>query len=104
MTLTELRYLVNLDKEPAQSLTEFLGPMITDMEGYPFDKMTERYYYRATVGANWKLFMDAFQEFYHAPVLHAKQSPIARMMLSLSALRLAGRLSPTLRTAPVFSI
>jgi phenylpropionate dioxygenase-like ring-hydroxylating dioxygenase large terminal subunit len=68
---------VNLDKEPAQSLTEFLGPMITDMEGYPFDQMTERYYYRATVGANWKLFMDAFQEFYHAPVLHAKQSPIA---------------------------
>jgi Rieske 2Fe-2S family protein len=66
---------VNLDQEPAQSLTEFLGPMITSLEGYPFDQMTERWLYRSEVKANWKLYMDAFQEFYHAPVLHAKQSP-----------------------------
>ena len=66
---------VNLDREPEQSLTEFLGPMITSLEGYPFDQMTERWLYRSEVKANWKLYMDAFQEFYHAPVLHAKQSP-----------------------------
>jgi Rieske 2Fe-2S family protein len=63
--------------EPAQSLHEFLGPMITALDGYPFDKQTERFSYRATVNSNWKLFIDAFQEFYHAPVLHAKQSPIS---------------------------
>jgi glycine betaine catabolism A len=66
---------VNVAKEPEQSLTEFLGPMVTSLEGYPFERMTARFGYRTNIAANWKLFMDAFAEFYHAPVLHAKQSP-----------------------------
>ena len=36
--------------------------------------MTQVHKYRAEVGSNWKLFIDAFAEFYHAPVLHAKQA------------------------------
>ena len=68
---------VNFAPEPEQTLTEFLGPMITDLAGYPFDKMTSRFTYRSEVKANWKLYMDAFQEFYHAPVLHANQTPTA---------------------------
>ena len=36
--------------------------------------MTQVYKYRAEVGSNWKLFIDAFAEFYHAPILHAKQA------------------------------
>ena len=36
--------------------------------------MTQVYKYRSEIGANWKLFIDAFAEFYHAPVLHAKQA------------------------------
>jgi phenylpropionate dioxygenase-like ring-hydroxylating dioxygenase large terminal subunit len=66
---------VNFAREPEQSLREFLGPMITDLEGYPFDNMTSRFGYQTSIKANWKLYMDAFAEFYHAPVLHAKQSP-----------------------------
>ena len=36
--------------------------------------MTEHYSYRSEINANWKLFIDAFVEFYHAPILHMKQA------------------------------
>jgi hypothetical protein len=42
------------------------------IEDYLFHEMTTVYKYRA-VGSNWKLNIDAFAEFYHAPVLYAKQ-------------------------------
>ncbi len=67
---------VNLGAEPEQSLREFLGPMITALDGYPFDRMTERYDFRAEVKANWKIFLDAFQEYYHVPALHPQQVPL----------------------------
>ena len=63
---------VNLD--PQESLSEYLGEMAKGIEGYPFHEMTEVYSYRAEIGSNWKLFIDAFAEFYHAPVLHQKQA------------------------------
>src|SRR5262245_4174617 len=66
---------VHLAKKPEQPLRDFLGPMVLSLEGYPFHKLTERWYYRSEVKANWKIYMDAFQEFYHAPVLHMRQSP-----------------------------
>ena len=47
------------------------------LEGYPFDKMTERWFYRSEIKSNWKLFSDNIEEFYHAPVLHAGQMPPA---------------------------
>jgi glycine betaine catabolism A len=66
---------VNLDESPRQSLREFLGAMVTALEGYPFDRLTERYGFRALVPANWKIFMDALQEQYHAPIVHRSQRP-----------------------------
>jgi phenylpropionate dioxygenase-like ring-hydroxylating dioxygenase large terminal subunit len=64
---------VSLDPA-AQPLADYLGEMAKGLEGYPFHEMTEVFTYKAEIGSNWKLFIDAFAEFYHAPVLHQKQA------------------------------
>ena len=64
---------VNLDPEAAP-LHEYLGELGDGLAGYPFHKMTQVHRYRSEVRSNWKLYIDAFTEFYHAPVLHAKQA------------------------------
>jgi phenylpropionate dioxygenase-like ring-hydroxylating dioxygenase large terminal subunit len=68
---------VNLAAEPGWSLREYLGPMITALDGYPFERMTERYEFRTDIASNWKVFLDAFQEYYHVPSLHPQQVPAA---------------------------
>jgi len=68
---------INFATEPRQSLREFLGPMITGLDDYPFDKLTERYDWTAHNNSNWKIFADAFQEYYHVPLLHSQQTPQA---------------------------
>jgi phenylpropionate dioxygenase-like ring-hydroxylating dioxygenase large terminal subunit len=65
---------VHLDPDNTESIHDYLGELGAGLAGYPFHEMTEVYKYRADVGSNWKLFIDAFAEFYHAPVLHAKQA------------------------------
>ena len=65
---------VNVTKgEPEQNLRDFLGPMVTKLENYPFEKLTERYFYRATeYDATGSSTWTPFPEFYHAPILHAE--------------------------------
>jgi phenylpropionate dioxygenase-like ring-hydroxylating dioxygenase large terminal subunit len=65
---------VHLDPDNTESVHDYLGELGAGLAGYPFHAMTHVYKYRAEVGSNWKLFIDAFAEFYHAPVLHAKQA------------------------------
>ncbi|MGO8864307.1 MAG: SRPBCC family protein [Acidimicrobiales bacterium] len=66
---------VNFAPQPSQSLREFLGPMLMGIEDYPFGEMTDRYEFRVECGANWKIFSDAFMEFYHAPMVHGGHHP-----------------------------
>ncbi len=65
---------VHLGDQPQASLRDYLGGIATGLDGYPFGEMTYCYKYAAEVGANWKLFIDAFAEFYHAPILHMRQA------------------------------
>jgi phenylpropionate dioxygenase-like ring-hydroxylating dioxygenase large terminal subunit len=65
---------VNLDPEPQQTLTEALGPIADGLAGYPYGEMTQTYKAKSLVNSNWKLFIDAFVEFYHAPILHQRQA------------------------------
>ncbi|MET9972123.1 SRPBCC family protein, partial [Streptomyces sp. NPDC006356] len=74
---------VTFAERPEQSLAEFLGPMISPLDGYPFHRMPQRYDFRADVDCNWKVFLDAFQEYYHVPVLHSQEAtPAARPKLT----------------------
>ena len=66
---------INFDPKPRQTLREFLGPMVTALDDYPFELMTERYDFVARNNSNWKIFADAFQEYYHVPSLHSQQVP-----------------------------
>jgi phenylpropionate dioxygenase-like ring-hydroxylating dioxygenase large terminal subunit len=51
--------------------------MISALDDYPFGKLTEHYDFEAHNNSNWKLFADAFQEYYHVPSLHPQQIPPA---------------------------
>lgn len=63
---------INLDSQPAQTLREYLGPMAEAIKNAPFQAFPTYVKIRSTIGANWKLTLEAQTEGYHAAMLHAR--------------------------------
>ena len=68
---------INLDKAPAQSLREFLGPIAAQLETLPVARATTYSEYTYEIDANWKLTYDNFQENYHLRFIHPRSGEAA---------------------------
>jgi len=68
---------INLEKSPAQSLREFLGPIADQLETLPVAKATTFSEYVYEIDANWKLTYDNFQENYHLRFIHPRSGAAA---------------------------
>lgn len=62
---------VNAQEHPKQSLREYLGTLADPLEAFPFEQMRPLAHYSATLRSNWKVAINAFQEAYHVPTVHA---------------------------------
>lgn len=63
---------VNLDRQPEQSLADFLGPMGRMAETLPVAQATTFDEYGYEIDANWKVTFDNFQENYHLRFVHRR--------------------------------
>jgi phenylpropionate dioxygenase-like ring-hydroxylating dioxygenase large terminal subunit len=63
---------VNLDPEPRQGLTEFLGEMGEMIADLPVSRATTYDEYVYDIDANWKVTFDNFQENYHLRFVHKR--------------------------------
>jgi phenylpropionate dioxygenase-like ring-hydroxylating dioxygenase large terminal subunit len=62
---------VHAQEHPKQSLREYLGTLTEPLEAFPFEQMRPLAHYSATLRSNWKVAVNAFQEAYHVPTVHA---------------------------------
>jgi phenylpropionate dioxygenase-like ring-hydroxylating dioxygenase large terminal subunit len=60
---------VNLQKEPEETLEEYLGPFAEKLNDCPFDQLKLRFRFDIEERTNWKIALDAQNEIYHLPVL-----------------------------------
>jgi nitrite reductase/ring-hydroxylating ferredoxin subunit len=66
---------INLNREPHESLTEYLGDFGKLFSGYPYSESTTAYQYSTVLDCNWKVALYAFSEGYHVPTIHAGSLP-----------------------------
>jgi phenylpropionate dioxygenase-like ring-hydroxylating dioxygenase large terminal subunit len=68
---------VNLNKTPAQSLRQYLGPLAQQLETLHVARATHFSEYVYEIDANWKLTYDNFQENYHLRFIHPRSGAAA---------------------------
>lgn len=66
---------INASAAPAKGLTEYLGTLATVLDPYPFSQMVPLSHHSARLRTNWKVGVNAFQEAYHVPTVHAVGAP-----------------------------
>lgn len=66
---------VNADPHPAETLQEWMGELVEELEGYPFGSMERVATYEAHLNVNWKICVDVTQETYHVPFVHQRSVP-----------------------------
>ncbi len=66
---------VNLDPQPEQTLSEYLGGIVDEMKGARFDAFGKVFEYRVEEKANWKTALSAQNELYHVPFQHRATIP-----------------------------
>ncbi|PCI54633.1 MAG: Rieske (2Fe-2S) protein [Alphaproteobacteria bacterium] len=66
---------INLDENPTQSLSEYLGGLGDHFSGYPYGDSTCSYRYSTVLNCNWKVALYAFTEGYHVSTIHAATFP-----------------------------
>lgn len=63
---------VNLARQPRQTLREFLGAIAGELDASPIARAVEFDEYCFEIDANWKIYVDNFQENYHLRFIHPK--------------------------------
>lgn len=61
--------------EPKETLLDQLGGLANHLEDFPYAGMKLLSSYKARVKTNWKVGVNAFQEAYHVPTVHAVIAP-----------------------------
>lgn len=66
---------IHMEKEPPETLLQFMGPYVEDLKGLPFDQMPVCYTYETDLNCNWRLLRDSQLEIYHVQDLHRFSLP-----------------------------
>lgn len=63
---------VHWDRNPSVALRDYLEPIASRLEDYPFSSMRMVLGCKTIVKSNWKVALDAFQEAIHVPFVHSR--------------------------------